>query len=172
MFNYSCLAASRPPGTCLRIELSLRLITRRHISPSCRGNFAGQPLARLVQGRGDHSSGARSLPLPDAAVDAKHAVAEASALVPKRVVCPISALQLHELTLQMPSAVWMDIDRTAWCPTIDYPPIRFVRSAGSPVSESVERHRIEGVEVPVTNPTRSIVDCIRYHAKVGLDVVL
>ena len=54
--------------------------------------------------------------------------AEAAALVPKGVVCLISALQFHELTLQMPSEVWMAIDRTAWRPRIEYPPVRFVRN--------------------------------------------
>ena len=34
------------------------------------------------------------------------------------------------------------------------------------------RHRIEGVEVPVTDPARTIVDCFRYRAKVGLDVAM
>lgn len=38
---------------------------------------------------------------------------------PKGVVYLISALQFHELTLQMPSEVWMAIDRTASCPSGD-----------------------------------------------------
>ncbi len=104
---------------------------------------------------------------------ARHALAEASAPVPKGIVCLTSALQFHELTQpQMPSAVWMAIDRTAWRPKIDYPPIRFVRFTGAALTEGIERHRIEGVEVPITNPARSIVDCFRYRTKVGLDVAM
>ena len=38
------------------------------------------------------------------------------------------------------------------------------------VTEGVERRRIEGIEVPITNPARTIVDCFRYRAKIGLDV--
>jgi len=45
--------------------------------------------------------------LPDAQVEAAHTLAEAAALVPKGIVCLTSALQYHELTLQMPAAVWM-----------------------------------------------------------------
>lgn len=41
----------------------------------------------------------------------------------RELFCLISALQFHELTLQAPSAVWMGIERTAWRPTIEYPPI-------------------------------------------------
>jgi predicted transcriptional regulator of viral defense system len=76
------------------------------------------------------------------------------------------------LTLQVPSAVWMGIERTAWRPTIEYPPIRFVRFSRSALTEGVARHRIERVEVPITMPHRTVVDCFRYRNKIGLDVAL
>ena len=107
--------------------------------------------------------------LPDAQVEAAHTLAEAAALVPKGIVCLTSALQL---TLQMPAVVWMAIERTAWRPKIDYPRIRFVRFSGDSLTDGVVRHRIEGVEVPVTDPARTIVDCFRYRAKVGLEVAM
>lgn len=66
----------------------------------------------------------------------------------------------------------MAIERTAWRPRIDYPPIRFVRFTGSALSEGIKRHRIEGVEVAITDPARTIVDCFRYRAKVGIDVAM
>jgi len=84
----------------------------------------------------------------------------------------ISALQFHELTLQMPSEIWMAIDRTAWRPRIEYPPVRFVRFSGTTLTDGVKRHRIEGVEVAITDPARTILDCFRYRGKVGLDVAL
>ncbi|MBY5836246.1 type IV toxin-antitoxin system AbiEi family antitoxin domain-containing protein [Rhizobium leguminosarum] len=110
--------------------------------------------------------------LSDASLEAAHTLAEASSVVPKGVVCLISALQFHELTLQMPSAVWMAIERTAWRPRIDYPRIRFVRFAGECLNEGVTRHRIEGIEVPVTDPARTIVDCFKYRNKIGLGIAM
>lgn len=131
-----------------------------------------ETLARLVR-EGAVIRAARGLyQLPDAHVEAAHTLAEAAILVPKGVVCLTSALQYHELTLQMPSVVWMAIDRAAWRPKIDYPPIRFVRFRGPALTEGVERHRIENVEVPITDPARTIVDCFRYRTKVGLDVAM
>jgi predicted transcriptional regulator of viral defense system len=62
---------------------------------------------------------ARGLYLADAQLEGAHTLAEAAALVPKGIVCLTSALQYHELTLQMPAAVWMAIERTAWRPKID-----------------------------------------------------
>ncbi len=108
----------------------------------------------------------------NASADAGHSLAEVAALVPKGVICLTSALQFHELTLQMPSQVWMAIDRTAWRPRIEYPPVRFVRFTGTALTDGVKRHRIEGVEVAITDPARTIVDCFRYRGKVGLDVAL
>jgi len=110
--------------------------------------------------------------LANANPDPRHSLAEASALVPKGVICLTSALQFHELTLQMPSAVWMAIDRTGWKPNLEYPPVRFVRFSGHALAGGVKRHPIEGIEVPVFEPAKSIVDCFRYRNKIGLDIAL
>lgn len=99
----------------------------------------------------------------NASADPRHSLADAAALVPKGVVCLISALQFHELTLQMPSGVWMAIDRAAWRPRIEYPPIRFVRFSGTALTDGVTYHRIEGVEVAITDAPRTIVDCAQSH---------
>src|SRR5271167_1297734 len=105
-----------------------------------------------------------------AAVDATHVLAEAAALVPKGIVCLISALQFHGLTLQMPSAVWMAIERTAWKPTLSYPSVRFVRFSGWAMTEGVERYPVQSRKVSITNPARTIVDCFRYRNKIGIDI--
>ena len=75
-------------------------------------------------------------------------LAEAAALAPKAVVCLTSALQFYDLTLQRPSSVWLAIDRDGWKPRSGYPPMRFVRFSRSRLDEGVERHWIEGVQVP------------------------
>jgi hypothetical protein len=131
-----------------------------------------ETLARLVREEAVVRPARGLYQLPDTQIEAAHTLAEAAILVPKGVVCLTSALQYHELTLQMPSAIWMAIDRTAWRPKIDYPPIRFVRFTGSALTEGVERQRIENVDVPITDPARTIVDCFRYRTKVGLDVAM
>lgn len=134
--------------------------------------IAPETLARLVRAH-EVIRPARGLyQLPDIAVGAAHMLAEASVLVPKGIVCLTSALQYHGLTLQMPSTVWMAIDRTAWRPRTDYPPIRIVRFSGHALIDAIERHDVEGVEVRITAPARTIVDCFRYRNKVGIDVAM
>jgi predicted transcriptional regulator of viral defense system len=110
--------------------------------------------------------------LPDTETEAAHTFAEAAILVPKGIICLTSALQFHELTVQTPSAVWMAIERTAWRPKIQYPPIRFVRWTEQFLKEGISRHRIEGVDVQITDLARTIVDCFRYRNKVGVDVAM
>ena len=135
-------------------------------------NIEAETLARLVRD-GQVIRPARGLyQLPDAQVDAAHSLAEAATLVPKGIICLISALQFHKLTLQMPSAVWMAIERTAWKPTTSYPAIRFVRFSGWAMTEGVERYSIQSRKVPITNPARTIVDCFRYRNKIGIDVAM
>jgi predicted transcriptional regulator of viral defense system len=131
-----------------------------------------ETLARLVREEAVIRPARGLYQLPYTQVEAAHALAEAAVLVPKGVICLISALQYHELTLQMPSAVWMAIDRAAWRPKINYPPIRFVRFTGSALTEGIERHSIENIDVSITDPARTIVDCFRYRTKVGLDVAM
>jgi len=99
-----------------------------------------------------------------------HNLAEAAILVPKGVICLTSALQYHELTVRMPAAVWMAIENSAWRPKIDHSLVWFVRHTGPFPSEDVERHRIAGVDVPITTPVRTVVDCFRHRSKVGLHV--
>src|ERR1700733_3990697 len=131
-----------------------------------------ETLARLVREEAVVRPARGLYQLPDARVEAAHSLAEAAVLVPKGVICLISALQYHELTLQMSAAVWMAIERTAWRPKIDFPGIRFVRFPGSDLTDGVVRHLIEGVDVPITSPARTIVDCFRYRGKIGLDVAM
>jgi predicted transcriptional regulator of viral defense system len=47
-----------------------------------------------------------------------------------------------------------------------------VRFSGDALTEGVERHRIEGVEVPITSVAKTIADLFKYRNKIGLDVAL
>lgn len=131
-----------------------------------------ETLARLVRDNQVVRPARGLYQLPDASIDAAHMLAEAAVLVPKGIICLLSALQFHELTLQMPSAVWMAIERTAWKPTINYPPIRFVRFSGWAMIEGVEPYSIQSHRARITNPARTIVDCFRYRNKIGIDIAM
>lgn len=101
-----------------------------------------------------------------------HGLVMASVAVPQAVVCLISALQFHGIGTQLPSEVWIAIDRRARRPALKYPPLRVVRYSGAALTEGVESHRIEGRTVRVYNIAKTLADCFKYRNKIGLDVAL
>jgi predicted transcriptional regulator of viral defense system len=91
---------------------------------------------------------------------------------PTAVICLLSALRFHGLTTQNPFEVWIMIDRKARRPAIEYPQIRVVRASGAALTESANIHEIEGVEVRVTAPAKTVADCFKYRSTVGTDVAI
>jgi predicted transcriptional regulator of viral defense system len=109
---------------------------------------------------------------PDADVTEHHSLAEAARLVPKGVVCLLSALEFHGITTQSPHEVWLALPGKAWAPKVEYPKLRIVRASGPALTAMVEKHRVEGVVVKVYSVAKTVADCFKYRSKVGLDVAL
>src|ERR1044071_1817864 len=99
-------------------------------------------------------------------------VVQAALRVPHAVVCLLSALRFHDLTTQSPFEIWMAIDVKARAPKEDIIPLRIVRFSGKALTAGVETHRIEGVDVKVYKPAKTVADCFKYRNKIGLDVAI
>lgn len=110
--------------------------------------------------------------LAEQPITENHGLAVAAAAVPQGVVCLLSALQYHGIGTQLPSEVWMALDRRAWRPTLAYPPLRIVRYTGEALTQGVESHTIEGHAVKVYGVAKTLADCFKYRNKIGLDVAL
>jgi len=91
---------------------------------------------------------------------------------PKAIICLLSALRFHELTTQNPFEIWIMIGQTAWRPQIEHPPVRVIRASGAALTEGVDVHEIEGVDVRITAPAKTVADCFKYRRKVGTDVAV
>lgn len=109
---------------------------------------------------------------PDALLDVHHSLAEAAKKLPKGVVCLVSALAYHDLTDQLPRAVWMAIGTKDWEPKTDTPPIRTVRFTEALLSDDVLTEHIEGVPVKVFGVAKTIADCFRHRRTIGQSVAL
>jgi predicted transcriptional regulator of viral defense system len=134
--------------------------------------IAEETLARLVR-QGRLIRAARGLyQRPNTSLEAAHSLAEAAKIVPKGVICLISALQFHGLTTQMPSQIWMAIRRSSWTPTVAYPPVRFVYFSDKAFNLGIASHKIERVPVRIYGVAKTIVDCFRYRNKIGIEVAL
>lgn len=127
-----------------------RLVAREHIERVARGLYR----------------------LPGAPRSERHDLAEATRRVPRGVVCLLSALRFHGLTTQNPFEVWMAIERKAWRPLVEHPPLRLVYLSGPSLREGIEGHEVDGVAVSVFSPAKTVADCFKFRNKIGTDVAV
>ena len=121
----------------------------------------------LIERRGRGIYVARNHPLT-----AEHALAQVSKRVPKGVLCLLTALVFHRLTTQSPSEVWVALPEKARKPRLDYPRLRIVRFSGAALTEGIETHLMEGVDVRVYSAAKTVADCFKFRNKIGIDVAV
>ncbi|HIO93132.1 MAG TPA: transcriptional regulator [Leucothrix mucor] len=92
--------------------------------------------------------------------------------VPSAVICLISALSYHELTTQIPHEVNIALPMGRKTPKIDYPPIQPYWFNPSSYAAGIETHLLDGIELKVYDPEKTLVDCFKFRNKIGMDVVL
>ncbi len=66
----------------------------------------------------------------------------------------------------------MAVKASGYAPDLAYPKVRYHYYSGAAYEKGIEIHRIEGVNVKVYSPAKTVVDCFRLRNKVGLDVAL
>ena len=110
--------------------------------------------------------------LPGRRLSEHRSLAEACLRVPQGVVCLLSALRVHGIGTQAPFEVWIAIPQNAPTPRVDQPALRVVRMSGPALAEGIEVRRIDGVQVPVFGPEKTVADCFKFRNKIGLDVAL
>jgi predicted transcriptional regulator of viral defense system len=110
--------------------------------------------------------------LVDAEFSETQSTLEVAVKVPTAVLCLLSALRFHDLTTQNPFEVWIAIERGTRYPIVETAPTRIFRFAPKVYKAGIESHSIDGVEVKVYSPAKTIADCFYYQKTVGLDVAL
>ena len=137
---------------------------------------AGIPLVYLQRLRDDGRliQLARGLyQLPElAGTDAAHSLAEAATLIPRGVVCLISALRHHGLTTQLPPGVWITLPRGARTPKSAPFPLEIVYASEPALSANIEQVIVEGVSVPIYDTAKTVSDCFKYRRRIGVDVAI
>ena len=92
--------------------------------------------------------------------------------VPSGIICLVSALYFHELTVQIPRCVDVAVRQSYHPPSISYPPVQFHWFSNTVFEAGIEEHDIGGIDVKVYSQEKSIVDCFRLRSKVGVDVAV
>jgi predicted transcriptional regulator of viral defense system len=103
---------------------------------------------------------------------AEHTLAQVAKRVPGGVLCLLTALRFHELTTQDPAEVWIALPEKARKPQLDYPRLRVARFSGKALTEGIEIHRLENVDVRVYSAAKTVADCFKYRNKIGIDVAV
>jgi predicted transcriptional regulator of viral defense system len=92
--------------------------------------------------------------------------------VPQGVLCLSSALRYHELTTENPSEIWLAIERGAWTPKIDFPPVRIAHFSEPAFDFGIEIHPFNGVQLRVYSPAKTVADCFKFRSKIGTETAI
>jgi len=66
----------------------------------------------------------------------------------------------------------MAIDRKAWRPRVDHPPLRLVYMSGDSLETGIEEHDVGGVTVRVFSAAKTVADCFKFRNRIGTDVAV
>jgi predicted transcriptional regulator of viral defense system len=156
-------------------DRALRIIEKTGLARAADLEARGVPRATLYRlfEEGLVARQARGIyTVADHAPTEGHTLAQVAKRVPAGVFCLLTALRFHELTTQSPAEVWIALPEKARKPRLDYPKLRVARFSGHALSEGIEKHRLEGVEVRVYSAAKTVADCFKYRNKVGIDVAV
>jgi predicted transcriptional regulator of viral defense system len=99
-------------------------------------------------------------------------LAVVSLLIPKGVICLISALYFHQITTQIPHEVYVALPKDSEKPRIKHPPTRFFWISPAPFQAGIEKHKVDNVEIRVYSIAKTIADCFKFRNSIGMDVAL
>lgn len=91
---------------------------------------------------------------------------------PKAVLCTITALHLHGLTLEIPRAVHIALPRGVHPSRLSYPPLAVYHFSPASYAAGVEERTVDGVRMRLTTPAKSVADMFKFRSRVGLEAAL
>ncbi len=95
-----------------------------------------------------------------------------AAQVPHAVIGLVTALERHGLTTEIPRTVDILLPRGVRPPSIEYPPLRVFTTSEKAVRTGVVKTKLDGVQVRMTNPAKTVADCFKFRRRVGIEVAL
>lgn len=110
--------------------------------------------------------------LPGAEFSEKESLIIIASRVPQAVFCLLTALQIHDLTTQLPRKVWIAMPKGSHTPKMNYPPLKMVQYSDESFSEGIEIIESDNINLRVYNVAKTIADCFKHRNKIGLDVAM
>ncbi len=97
---------------------------------------------------------------------------QVSLLVPKGIICLISALYFYEITTQIPHSVYIALPQNVGKPRLAYPPLEVFWVTNSLHSVGVDVHVLDGVKIKIYDLEKTIADCFKFRKRIGEEVAL
>ena len=91
--------------------------------------------------------------------------------IPNGVVCLVSALAFHGMTTQIPHEVSIAVPRGSRAPRLDHPPVRAYFFSAAAHAAGFDVHRLDGAEVRIYSPEKTLADSFKFRNRIGMDVV-
>jgi predicted transcriptional regulator of viral defense system len=110
--------------------------------------------------------------LADAPGAEHESLATLAVKVPQAVFCLFTALQIHELTTQLPRQVWIAMPPGSHAPKMDYPPVKMVQFSGDAYTQGIELVNADQTKLRVYGVAKTVADCFKHRNKIGLDVAI
>lgn len=86
------------------------------------------------------------------------------------VISLLSALAFHNIGTQNPFEVWVAIPNNQREPQLDNILIRTMRYSKESYQSGVEIHSIDGYDIKIYSPAKTVADCFKFRNKIGIDV--
>ncbi|MGH8263060.1 MAG: type IV toxin-antitoxin system AbiEi family antitoxin domain-containing protein [Steroidobacteraceae bacterium] len=92
---------------------------------------------------------------------------------PRAVICLISALAFHGITNQIPRVVHVAVPKGRYAGLkLGSPPVQVYRFDAATFKRGMETHKIDGRPIRAYGVARTVVDCLKFRNKIGLDIAL
>lgn len=88
-------------------------------------------------------------------------IAATCARLPAGILCLLTALQMHRIGTRVSPTIWIGIPHGRRAPRATVAKLRVVRFSPKMLTTGVDEIRVDGVPARITNPARTIIDCLR-----------
>ena len=129
-------------------------------------------LGRLVA-RGELIRIARGLYMsPKADITEHHSLVEVCVRLPKATINLLSALLYYEFTDELPHKVWIALPRGSQVPGFSSPKLELTWTLPKLMNDGIRQIQLEGRQVTITSPARTVVDCFKFRNKIGTNIAI
>lgn len=87
------------------------------------------------------------------------------------VLCLLSALRFYDIGTQNPPGIWIAIPNSHHIPVMDFK-VECIRLGEQYYNARINIQTLNGLQLKVYSPARTVADCFRFRNRIGLDVAL